>query len=70
MGSRSFGTGFFEKVSVNGLLKSYLLFVILQEKEGGFMKVFQSNGTQYIKALIDASVADGSCTADITGGLR
>jgi hypothetical protein len=34
------------------------------------MKVFQSNGTQYIKALIDASVADGSRTADITGGLR
>ena len=33
MGSRSFGTGFFGKVSVNGLLKSYLLFVILQEKE-------------------------------------
>ena len=31
------------------------------------MKVFQSNGSQYIKDLIDASVADGSRTAWITG---
>ena len=34
------------------------------------MKVFQPNGTQYIKALIDASVTDGGRTADITGRLR
>ena len=34
MGSRALGSGVFEKGSVNGLLKSYLLFVILLEKEG------------------------------------
>lgn len=31
------------------------------------MKVFQSNGTQYITSLIEAGVADGSRTARITG---